>query len=358
VPRTRALSEAEGREARRSRSLRWLFAFGLAAWTSLGTWWGVYLYRTTRDLQSARLEILASRLGLPPLSGSPAELEHLRALAPDAVARLEQDFRQKMLMLGGEGSLLIGLLLAVHVALYRGLVAERRLHRQRDSFVHAVTHELKSPIAGLRALLQSFQAIDLPTAERAAYVSMGLDELTRLDHMVGNILLSARLDAAGYVPQLRAVDAVRAIRDTLDRRRLVLKDRGARLTLELPARLLAYCDAEALDVVLGNLVDNALKYASGVPSLTIAAWAEDDRMSVTVSDGGAGFAPEEATHLFEKFHRTASGERLAPKGTGLGLYIARGLVRACDGELSARSEGEGRGATFTLVLPLAAGRET
>jgi nucleoid DNA-binding protein len=111
-----------------------------------------------------------------------------------------------------------------------------------------VTHELKSPIAGLRALLQSFQTLDLPAAERAGYVALGLDELTRLDHMVGNILLSARLDAAGYVPQLAVVDLVRAAHDTLNRN-------GHKVTLELAGTVVeGMLDAIADELAAGGEV--------------------------------------------------------------------------------------------------------
>jgi two-component system phosphate regulon sensor histidine kinase PhoR len=339
----------DDRERRRSRSLRWLFAFGLAAWTSLGAWWGIYLYRTTRDLQSARFELLASRLGLPPLTGSAADVARLRSVAPDVVARLEEDFRQKMLMLGGEGALLIGLLLAVHVALYRGLVAERRLHRQRDSFVHAVTHELKSPIAGLRALLQSLRELELSQAERADYLSMGLSELTRLDRMVGNILLSARIDAAGYAPQLTVVDFEAAIAAAVRQRRLLLTERGAHVEIDMHL-MFARCDPEGLEVILGNLIDNAIKYSPGAPQLRLWARHSDDMVVLLVEDKGIGIAADEGRHLFEKFYRTAAGEKLAPKGTGLGLYISRGIARACGGDLVLQSGQDGT--TFMLTLPL------
>jgi len=245
---------------------------------------------------------------------------------------------------------MFALLLAIHFVMYRLLVGERRLARQRDAFVHAVTHELKSPITGLRALLQSLEGLEMARDERVGYVRMGLAELSRLDGLVANILLSTRLENRDFAPHVAELDPSASLARLAERHRPRFVERGGSLALEAaPAR--ARFDPEALEAILENLLDNALKYGGEAPRAEVRLTPREGRVEVSVSDHGIGLGAEARAHVFDRFYRAPEGERAHAKGTGLGLFIARGLARACGGELEAHSDGPGRGATFTLSLP-------
>lgn len=369
------------REVRRRDATRVLLLVGVVAWTSVAAWWAVYFHRANAAVREATLATLtaearlaAQRLAQGEEGTLPATLElapfpldadagaypsavvereHVRVMAvvvaPAERRRLEAEARKKALMLAGEGSLLIGLLFVIHFALYRMLAIEWRLNRQRDAFVHAVTHELRSPIAGLRALLQSFQALELEPRERAAFVELGIGELTRLDGMVGNILLSARLEGRGFTPNLAAITPASLVANLVERRRPLFADKGGAVSVDA-APVEVRFDAEAFETIVGNLLDNALKYGGPAPEVRVCVRRAGRRVEVEVQDHGVGLAADELPHVFEKFYRAPGGERAVAKGSGLGLFIARGLARACGGELSVSSDGPGRGCRFVLAM--------
>jgi signal transduction histidine kinase len=134
---------------------------------------------------------------------------------------------------------------------------------------------------------------------------------------------------------------------------LRFRERGGTLVLRTADVPVVRFDPEALETIVENLIENALKYAQGTPRLEISLDGTSDRVRVMAKDEGIGFAPTDGPRLFDKFFRSAGGEVQVAKGSGLGLYIARALARGAGGELSASSEGPGKGATFTLELPVA-----
>ncbi len=380
------------RQARRVRVIRGLFVLGLLVWTSLAAWWATYFYQATAAVRASKLETyhalemfyafhfpfapsiedfqatLPRYLAVAPLPLSaeakefpfvevplPSEMRHgtpthAIVVSPAERASIRHETHEKTVQLEGEGSLLIGLLFVLNFALYRMLMSERRLSQQRESFVHAVTHELKSPIAGLRALLESLATIELPAAERASFVELGLRDLGRLDAMVGNILLSARLEAKGFQPQLETVSLDEVLARVSERKTRLFVERGGKLSIA-PGAGEATADPEALETVLGNLLDNALKYTAGKPEAQITVSRAGARVELAVQDNGIGLSRDDQKKVFEKFYRAPAGEQQTAKGTGLGLFIARGLARACGGDLTVDSAGPGRGSRFTVILP-------
>jgi signal transduction histidine kinase len=369
--------------------MRLLFLVGLLAWSSLAAWWATYFYRSTLEVQRATLRAYSAEQKLDDLEIEQRQLnvdqareelqgtvfaiaprplsqeesrypnEVLRGrldglaivVSPEERTRLESLLRRKMIMLAGEGSVLVGLLFACLMVLYRMLVGELQLRRQQESFVHSVTHELKSPLTGLRSLLQSFAALDIPMPERAAYADLGLREIERLDRLVANILLSSRLEADAFRPQATEIDVGASLRRIQERQLHVFKERGGDLLLEVTGPLTGRGDEEAVDVIVRNLVDNALKYSAEKPVVHLRGRMDGAQIVIDVQDNGIGLSEVDQARVFRKFYRAAEGEVRHAKGSGLGLFIARGLARAMQGELSVQSAGPGTGSTFTLTLP-------
>lgn len=374
----------ERRRLRRVRWMRALFVFGLVAWTSLAAWWATYFFRSYRELREmtmrayqAEAYILARALAehppgaltLPPLfevaplpldrdtrrfpfvtlpPGSP-EPTHALVLSPTERVRLHHESRTKLIMLAGEGTVLIGLLFVVFIVLYRMLVSEWRLNRQTEAFVSAVTHELKSPIAGLRALLDTLESLELSANERATYHSLGQVELKRLDRLVNHVLLSSRLEGASYEANPTPISVDALLERLVERKALLAAERGGSVTLAATPTQATF-DPDAFEMIVMNLIDNAIKYSEGAPHVRVEAHG-GERVRVLVRDDGAGLDEEERRHAFDKFWRSRDADRTQSKGTGLGLFIARELARAGGGDLRVESEGRGKGATFVLELP-------
>lgn len=387
-PQRTALARVdERRRTRRVRAMRVLFGLGLVAWTSLAVWWAAYFYRSYQQLRETTMrayaaeELLVAReLGqtsLPPAQALPAIFQvvplpldedtlsfpyvelpvaagdktHALVVAETERRRLHHESRTKLIMLAGEGSVLVGLLFVCFIVMYRMLVSQWRLNRQTEAFVSAVTHELKSPIAGLRALLETLRSIQMPAEERATYHAMGLDEVRRLDRLVNNVLLSSRLEGASYTPHPQPIDLRATLQRIGERKRLYAHEQGGEITVSIGAEVATF-DPEAFEIVVENLVDNALKYSPVAPAIEIDARPAPAAMvEVRVRDNGHGIARDDLPHVFDKFWRSRHTEQTQAKGTGLGLFIARELARASGGELRVESEGLGKGTTFVLVLP-------
>lgn len=380
----------ERRYNRRTNLFRLLFVLGLLAWGSLAAWWGTYLYITTQQIREMTLRayqaeerylalafsFVGSDFNIPealeetpfqlaelPLDEDTLEFPHVAldgprtglaiVVRPEERARMRLEARRKLIMLAGEGTLLIGLLFVSLIGLHRMLQAQWRLNRKVEAFVHTITHELKSPIAGMRVLLQSLRNLKLPPEEQAAYLDLGLAETSRLDRMVGNILMSSRLDGAVFSPRIEELELRPIIEQLAARKELMFADQQGSISLNLPGNATVMADPEALDSILENLLDNALKYGGNPPKAAIHIdQGEPGRLLLTVEDNGAGLSQEEISQIFRKFHRAGGDEEVRQaKGTGLGLYIARNLARACQGELSAHSDGPGHGSRFILELP-------
>lgn len=391
-PRMRtSLGHLEGRhEARRILAMRVLFIVGLLAWTSLAAWWATYFYRSSIEVRRATLRAYSAEerlsvfeleqrqldavqaqqelagtvfvLSPVPLSEDEESYPHevLRGrLTGQAIAvsdaerqRLKTALHRKMVMLAGEGSLLVGLLFACLLALYRMLMGELTLRRHQESFVHSVTHELKSPLAGLRSLLQTLATLDIPKADRASYAELGVREIDRLDHLVANILLSSKLEAESFRPEISEVDVGALLAALRQSKAHLFEERGGALELVQADQAFAQADTEAVETIVANLVDNALKYSPATPLVRLAVRRDGRWLHVDVTDNGIGLSPAEAAKVFQKFYRAPPGEQHYAKGSGLGLFIARGLAESLGGQLQVRSEGAGKGSTFTLSLPV------
>jgi signal transduction histidine kinase len=239
------------------------------------------------------------------------------------------------------------------------LVREIRRNEQHDSFINAVTHELKTPVASIRLYLQTLQARELDDDRRREFYRIMLEDSDRLLHTIDQVL---RAGSAGS--RLRRGARARVNLAEITRETVVL----ARTRFRLGTEALAYDeradvadavvvgDADELRAAVWNLLDNAVKYSSAddVRIQVRLEMAEDGRLAVRVADRGVGISPGELKRIFRRFYRIPTGVAVRAKGSGLGLFIVRSVARKHGGRAFAESDGTGRGSTFTLLLPKAA----
>lgn len=250
-------------------------------------------------------------------------------------------------MLLGEGFLLSALLLVVVVMLYRLVRTERRFREEMEGFLRRVTHEMKTPIAGIKAVLQTIQMGRLPADKLGEIAARALREAEREEHLIQNLLVAQRLRQPGK--QLRV--------DRLDMGALVERLTASRVALAspvswsvtAPADVLAAADSTAVRTILDNLFDNAAKY--GEDRVLVHVRNEEGRVQVDVVDDGVGFDAHQHADLFVPFVRSTDSAAASREGTGLGLSISQQLAEAMRGGIEAHSDGVGRGAKFTLSLP-------
>jgi len=234
------------------------------------------------------------------------------------------------------------------------LVREIRRSEQQDSFLNAVTHELKTPVASIRLYLQTLQSREIDEAKRRDFYNIMLADSDRLMNTIEQVLRAARHSQTKQVYR-SPVDLRIVVREAVDL---------ARLRHHLPPEALEYResirdatvlgDLEELKAAISNLVDNAIKYSGqNVHILVELLQNEANRLVVRVKDSGVGIAPSDLKRIFKRFYRVPNAMALRVKGTGLGLFIVRSVAERHGGRAWAESEGSDRGSTFTLELPTA-----
>jgi signal transduction histidine kinase len=236
------------------------------------------------------------------------------------------------------------------------LVREIRRNEQHDAFINAVTHELKTPIASIRLYLQTLQTREVDEAKRREFYNVMLEDSNRLLHTVEQVLRAGRTGDRRRQINTGVIDIGEMARESVElaRTRYNLTEDSLRFTNSLPEGepALVFGDAEELRAAFSNLLDNAVKYSDDEVLITTEVAAIDERrVAVSIKDRGIGIPRAELKRIFKRFYRAPGHFMKRFKGTGLGLFIVRSIVKKHGGRAFAESEGEGRGSTFTIQLP-------
>ncbi len=238
------------------------------------------------------------------------------------------------------------------VVLLQDVTELRRAELIRRDFVANVSHEIRTPLASLRALVETLEdgALADPPAAREFLARMHV-EVDGLSQMVEELLELARIESGRVRFDFAKTDVGSVVEAAAERLRPQAERQGLVLTIDRPAEPVeAVIDADRVRQVVINLVHNAVKFTPPGGSITVAVERNADEVTITVVDTGVGVAREDLPRLFERFYKT-DRSRASP-GTGLGLAIVKHLVQAHGGRVWAESAGEGRGATFTVALPI------
>jgi len=234
------------------------------------------------------------------------------------------------------------------------LVREIRRNEQQDSFLNAVTHELKTPITSLRLYLQTLERRTLTEDQRRDFYRLMLDDTDRLLGTVEQVLRAGEIRQRRGRRHWQDVDFTAIIQDSLELARLRhgLSTDALRFGEAPPGQITLLGNPEELRTAVANLIENAVKYSGQQPSIIVdVATPNVDTVVLRVRDNGVGIPRNELKRIFKRFYRVQSHATGQVKGTGLGLFIVRSIARRHGGEAFAESEGEGRGSTFTLRLP-------
>jgi signal transduction histidine kinase len=276
-------------------------------------------------------------------------------LAPALEQTLTTEERHRDNQYAWEGSFFLLALALCIAVIARALRAEARVLEEQDSFLALVSHQFKTPLASLQLSLETL-ALRAPTPEAARTLcDRMLADVARLELMVTQILESARLER-GRVEfksePLALSGAVARVVTQLEER---ARQQGISIASDIGSELYVASDPLALDVVVRNILENALAAVSraGGGSIALTARAVSGEVELSVRDSGVGFRAADGARLFEKFTRLPGGGA-GHYGTGLGLFIVRRLMELARGRVSAHSDGVGRGANFVLTWPAAA----
>ena len=239
---------------------------------------------------------------------------------------------------------------------FRDISTERVVEQMKSDFVTAVSHELRTPLTSIYGFAETLlrQDVLFGDEERQTFLRYIASESERLTGIVDQLLNVARLDTGDLQVNLAPTDVRAVVSDVVRSAEQAANANGHRFVLDLPEDPLdAEADADKLRQILANLVDNAVKFSPGGGTVTVGARLADERVEVRVVDEGIGIPEEERRRIFTRFYRGESvGRGPGTGGTGLGLFIAQGLVSAMGGRIAVDSV-EGEGSSFSFELPLA-----
>jgi signal transduction histidine kinase len=332
-------------------------------------WWAIDLRgfiaeRTQGVLKLHEREVAAAQ-ALLDAGRSP---EEVRKLLPDVTVdgnkaalsqsvidfyRSEQQSRTTQYV--SESAFFLLALCACIAVISRALRAEARVLQEQDHFLAMVSHQFKTPLASLQLALETMSMRSLSPVDQRALVDRMLSDIERMESLVTRILDSVRLERGRVTLRNEPIElasAVSRVANQLNER--AAKDRIA-IAVDVPKGLEVLADPLAVDVVIRNLVENALAAVGpvGGGTITLGARRLNGEIELVVRDTGVGFRPEDSGQLFQKFSRLHPGSGSSAYGTGLGLFIVRRMMQLAGGRVSARSDGVGRGAEFAVAWPIA-----
>ena len=237
------------------------------------------------------------------------------------------------------------------------LIREIRRNEQHNAFIHAVTHELKTPLASITLYLQTLRQRDVDSVRQQEFIEIMLADAARLQSTIDQVLLAGKTGTARRVGNPTDVDISEVVDEcvTVAGRRHHLVNGEVQVVGRLPdgEEAVVMGDREEIQAAITNLIDNAIKYSGEQVKVAVElVRLGARRVAINVRDQGTGIGSDELKRVFRRFYRIPGALGVRVRGTGLGLSIVRAVARRHGGRAYAESEGSGKGSRFTLELPL------
>lgn len=277
-------------------------------------WWLISLEKQNNDMTVLKIEQLSTRVNQ---SQFPQQYKK-------AIGSIEFEKKRNTTKYVAEGITFLALILVGAVFVYRAVREQLKLQQQQQNFMMAITHELKTPIAVARLNLETLQKHKLDDAKKQKLIQMTLQETTRLNNLASNILVSSQLEGGRYhiaKEELNLSDLVKnCIQDFMHR----FQDRNWQSEIETDVDVEG--DALLLEILVNNLIENAIKYSAKEGIIGCRLLATKNQILFSVTDQGNGIPDKEKKKIFQKFYRIGSEQTRTTQGTGLGLYLCKKIA--------------------------------
>jgi len=294
-------------------------------------YWFIVLERQTNEMSSLRMEQLKK--------DAPRFTQQLEAI--------EYVHHRKQIQYIGEGGTFLVLIIIGSLFVYRAVRKQVLLSQQQQNFMMAVTHELKTPIAVAQLNLETLQKRKLDETQQQKLIGTALLETNRLNSLTNNILVASQLEMGTYRLNKQPFNFTELVNGSVRD----FKNRFPARLLVLTAAEDVMTDGEAtlLQMMVNNLLDNAIKYSPREAPVQVGLAKNNNTLVLTVADEGEGVPDSEKRHVFEKFYRIGSEATRTAKGTGLGLYLCRKIVKDHNGTIIIQNN-QPKGAVFLVTL--------
>jgi two-component system, OmpR family, sensor histidine kinase CiaH len=275
-------------------------------------WWFISLEKQSRAITDLQYKNLSLKTDISPEAKQ------------QAIFKIDSESKRNTNKYIGEGVTFLILIVIGAFFIYRSVRRQFILQAQQQNFMMAVTHELKTPISVARLNLETLQKYQLDPEKQKKLIRMTIDETTRLNSLTNNILVSSQLEGGGYQTSIEDLNLSDLLKDRLTEFRNRYPDRVFNEDIEADMEIKG--DALLLQMLINNLLENAIKYSPKETSVDASLNKTDKKIQLQISDKGIGIPGDERKNIFKKFYRIGNEATRKTQGTGLGLYLCRTIA--------------------------------
>jgi signal transduction histidine kinase len=284
-------------------------------------WWFVSLEKQNQDITDLRYsELNSQKTTLDPQKFT------------EQLFKIDNDSKRNTEKYIAEGVTFLILIFVGAFFVYRSTSKQFRVQLQQQNFMMAITHELKTPISVAMLNLETLQKYQLDAEKQKKLIRMTLQETSRLDTLINNILVSSQLEGGGYVFSKEELDFSSLFKDCLRDAKTRYPERNFIEDIEPEIEIAG--DPLLLQLLISNLIENAVKYAPKEKPIICKLSKSGNDVIMNIIDEGIGVADTEKTKIFEKFYRTGNESTRKTQGTGLGLYLCRKIAGDHNADIS------------------------
>jgi two-component system sensor histidine kinase CiaH len=327
------MPDASRKRIRRTTFIYWMLLFYIIAALA---WWFISLEQQNKriaGLQYKSINVEKDSLSVAQLG--------------DKIFAIDKETKRNTGKYIAEGITFLILILVGAAFVYRSVRRQFKLQQQQQNFMMAVTHELKTPISVTRLNLETLQKYNLDPEKQKKIIRTTLDETARLNFLTNNILIASQLEGGGNKSTNEELDLSTLLKDCMQDFRNRFPDRNFKEDIEADADLKG--DALLLQMLINNLLENAIKYSPKETPITAVLKKYRSGIELHIKDEGAGIADEEKKKVFSKFYRIGNEATRKTQGTGLGLYLCKKIAQSHNGDISVTNN-EPNGSNFVVIF--------
>lgn len=329
-----AITDVRRKKLRRATILYWTLLIYIVAAL---VWWFITLEKQNaemKDFKTSHLKNSIDSLSVP--ASYNTELQ-----------KINNQYKRNSTKYIGEGSIFLLLICIGAVFVYRSVRRQFYVQQQQQNFMMAVTHELKTPISVIKLNLETIQKYSLDAEKQKKLIGVMLRETSRLNFLTNNILIASQLEGGGYKFSKEDLDLSDLLKDRIQDFRTRFPERTFKSEIQQGVDVKG--DALLLQMMINNLLENAVKYSSRDTPVLAILKKKNDNVQLQVIDEGPGIADEEKKKIFSKFYRIGNETTRKTQGTGLGLYLCSKIASDHNADISVTNNIH-RGSIFTVIF--------
>ncbi|MCP4704046.1 MAG: HAMP domain-containing histidine kinase [candidate division Zixibacteria bacterium] len=274
-------------------------------------------------------------------------------ISNETINRLKSDSNRAVKMFTSEGTIFLLVMILGAYLIYRALQRTEELKTRQTNFMHAMTHELKTPLTSIRLYLETLQSGNIDSSKTEVIYSKMIVDCNRLDEMVDDVLGASRLDSIKTKMELSDLNLSNELNDYLNSFDSYINQQNAVLNRKIEDGIIIRANNNELNRAIKVLIENGLKYSPPERKIIdVRLTSQYNRAKIVISDQGIGIENNELNKIFDRFYRITNSDTETIRGTGLGLFMAKQTIKSHNGIIKVQSAGRNKGTTFTVELPM------